>query len=147
MSKIERDPAAVRDYERTLNEIVERQAVDEAENVLACAWIAELEAMRRKVLRLAVEARLAGNAARIQLRNAQALGESAELARAHARLTAIQARQEVNLEQAHSLLASVDSELEVICRAGIERSRRSQQDLRRLRIAWLAAFDTGEECG
>jgi len=140
MSETEHDPAAARDYERTLRAVADRQAVDEAESILALAWIAELEDMRRTALRLAAAARLAVNAARVELRDAQTLGRPTGLAQAHARLTTIAAEQQAKIDRARALLASVDCELEAICHAGIERSQRCQEDLRRLRTARTAVF-------
>jgi hypothetical protein len=144
MSESERDPESIRRYERTVSEVVEHQVVDEAEDVIARAWIAELDEMRRTALRLAAAARLAENAARIELRAAQALGRPVRLATAQARLTVIEAEQAESLERAHALLAAVDAALEAIRRAGMERSQRGQEDLRLLRTAWTAAFDPGD---
>jgi hypothetical protein len=144
MSESERDPESIRRYERTVSEVAEHQVVDEAEDVIARAWIAELDEMRRTALRLAAAARLAENAARIELRAAQALGRPVRLATAQARLTVIEAEQAESLERAHALLAAVDAALEAIRRAGMERSQRGQEDLRLLRTAWTAAFDPGD---
>lgn len=144
MSEIERDPEAARRYARTVSEVAERQVVDEAENVLANAWIAELDEMRRTALRLAAAARLAESSARAELQAAQALGRPVHLARAHERLAVIEAEQQVSIDRARALLAGVDCALETIRQAGIERSQRGQEDLRRLRTAWTAVFGAGD---
>lgn len=140
MSEIERDPGAVHEYRRTLNEVAERQAVDAAEDVVSRAWVAELDGMRREGLRLAMAARVAERVARERLRSAQVVGGPEELARAHATFTRTQAETETGLGHAHALLASVDAELEAVVQAGFERARRAERDLQRLRTAWTAAY-------
>ncbi|MGH3414845.1 MAG: hypothetical protein ACRDVE_18250 [Actinocrinis sp.] len=140
MSEIERDPVAVRDYERTVTEVADQRVVDEAEETIARAWIAELDAMRHEALRLALAMRVAERLAREKLRKAQILGCPQELARAHARLAETQVETAVSLGRANALLATVDAEIEVVCRGGLERSRRGERDVRRLRAAWTAAY-------
>jgi hypothetical protein len=144
MPESERDPEAVRQYERTVRAVAERQVVDEAENLVAHAWIAELDEMRRTALRLAAAARLAENAARIELRTAQELGRPVLLAKAQARLTVIEAEQEDSIDRAHALLAAVDTALEAIRQAGLERAQRNKQDLHLMRDAWAAAYGPGD---
>ncbi|MBR7828023.1 hypothetical protein KDK95_17030 [Actinospica sp. MGRD01-02] len=140
MSDDGREAEAVIEYERTLTEVADRQAVDEAEDAVARAWIAELDDMRREGLRLAMAVRVAERVAREKLRKAQQLGHPHELAKAHAKLAATQAETKVSLGHANALLCSVDAELEAVCQAGMARTRRNEQDLRRLRSAWTAAY-------
>ncbi|HET9172371.1 MAG TPA: hypothetical protein VFN97_23290 [Actinospica sp.] len=140
MSEIEREPTAVREYQRTLTEVAEHQAVDEAEDVLTRAWIAELDQMRHEGLRLAMAVRIADRLAREEVRRAQRDGSPAELVRAHARLVATTAEIREGLGQATALLSSVDAALASVCQAGLERSRRGEADLGRLRSAWSAAY-------
>jgi hypothetical protein len=144
MSEIERDPAAVREYDRTVREVAGHRAVDEAEDAVARSWIAELDEMRREALRLAMTVRMAERLALGSLREAQARGRMRELAMAHARFARTESAKDVGLEHAYSLLTSVDVELEAVCQAGLERSRREREDLRRLRAAWTAAYGTDD---
>ncbi|HWG26170.1 hypothetical protein [Actinospica sp.] len=123
--------------------MAERQVVDAAEEVLTRAWIAELDEMRREGLRLAIAVRIADRMAREKLQRAQTGGRPDELTRAHARLVETSAETSECLGHVNALLASVDAELEAVCRAGLERTRRSQEDLRRLRVAWTAAYGQG----
>lgn len=145
MSEIERDTVAVREYERTLAEVAEHQAVDEAQDAISRAWIAELDEMRREGLRLAMVVRIAERVARQKVRRAQVVGRPDEIARAHARLAETEAETASGLRLASALLASVDVEVEVVCRAGLERSRRTERDLCRLRTAWTAAYGRAGE--
>ena len=140
MSETGGHPAAVREYERVLREVAERRAVDEAEGVLARAWIAELDEMRRTALGLVAAARPTSGESGTEPRDAHFHGRPAELARANAHLEAAAAEQRISLEQARSILASVDAEIEMVCEAVVERTRRSQDDLYRLQAAWAAAF-------
>ncbi|HWG28879.1 hypothetical protein [Actinospica sp.] len=145
MSDIERDPMAVREYERTLTEVAERQVVDEAEDAISRAWIAELDAVRHEGLRLAMTLRVAERIAREKLRTAQIVGRPDELAHAHARFAVTKAEASQRLGHANALLASVDVELDAVCRAGLERSRRNERDMERLRTAWTAAYGQAGE--
>ena len=140
MSEIERDPVAVRVYERTLTEVAERQVIAEAEDALTRAWVGELETMRREGLRLAMTVRVATSLARLHLREAEAGGRASELARAHARLVATEADAAQGIGHARTLLDSVDAELEAVCQAALERTRRGERDVQRLRDAWTAAY-------
>lgn len=143
MAETARDPQAVREYERTRDEVAEHTAVDEAENVIASAWITELEDTRRTALGLVAAMRVSARAAGEDLRAAQRDGGPGEVARAHARLASLQAEQEVAFERARSLLAFVDTELNAAGLAGIERARRAHHDLERLRAAWANAYAEG----
>jgi vacuolar-type H+-ATPase subunit I/STV1 len=145
MSAIERHRVAVREYERAVAEVAEHRVVDEAEDVLSRAWVVELEEMRKDALRLAAAARLAERDAQTRLMEARKQGQAQELALAHARYVETETGKRESLGQARSLLASVDVELESLCRAGIERSRRERQDLDRLRAARVAAYGTEAE--
>lgn len=140
MSEMEREPAAVREYERTLTEIAEHQVIDAAEDAIDRAWVAELDRMRHEGLRLAMAVRIADRVAREEVRRAQVGGRPADLARAHARLVETCADTQEGLGHAAALLSSVDAELEAACQAGLARTRRGEQDLRRLRSAWAAAY-------
>jgi len=132
--------AAVARYRRTLREVAEHRVVDEAEEVLARAWIAQLDEMRRAALGLVAAARLARRAARAEVRDAERGGRLGEMAVAHARLKSIEAMQDGELNDARALIAAVDAELELVCRAGIDRARRDRADHSRLRTAWRAAY-------
>jgi hypothetical protein len=134
-----REAEAVIEYERTLTEVADRQAVDEAEDAVARAWIAELDDMRREGLRLAMAGRVAERVAHEKLRKAQQLGHPHELAKAHAKLAATEAETKVR-GHANALLSSVDAELEAVWQAGMARTRRNERDLQRLRSAWTAAY-------
>jgi hypothetical protein len=140
MSETERDPIAVREYERTLTEVAERQVVDEAEDTIARVWVAELDQMRREGLRLAMAVRVAERVARQKLQSAQITGRPDELARAHARFARAEAESEASLGHARALLDSVDAELRAVCEAGLARTRRNERDQQRLRVAWTAAY-------
>jgi hypothetical protein len=107
MPETERDPAAVREYERALAEVAEHRVLDEAEDVIARAWIAELDAMRHAGLRLAMVTRVAERVARESLHQAQRHGPPAELPRAHARFAATEVRTAERLGHANALLTSV----------------------------------------
>lgn len=149
MSETGSEPSAVRAYELALHEVAERLAVDEAEEVVARAWIAELDDMRRKGLRLAMAVRVAERMARESLRAAQVAGRPRELARAHTRFAAVEAESANGLAHADALVAAVDAELAAACGAGLERARRGERELRRLRTAWTAAYEvaSGAEDG
>ncbi len=141
MSEIGRDSAAaIREYERTLSEVAERQVIDEAEDAIARAWIAELDQVRRDGLRLVMAVRVAEHLARERLHEAELGGRPADVARAHARFAAAEAEKAGSVQHAHALLTSVDDEIEAVCQAGLERDRRGQRDLQRLRSAWAAAY-------
>lgn len=140
MPDIERDTMAVRAYERTLAEVTECQVLDAAADVVTQAWVAELDRMRQEGLRLAMAVRVAARIAREQMRQAEAGGRPADLARARARLAETSAEANESLGHANALLASVDAELAAVCAAGAERARRSERNLDRLRSARAAAF-------
>ncbi|HEX4790605.1 MAG TPA: hypothetical protein VH372_19240 [Actinospica sp.] len=143
MAETEQNPHAVRFYERTRDEVAERRVADEAEAVVAAVWIAELEEMRIGMLGLIAAASVAEHLAMDRLRQAQSAGRPGDLARAHARLVALQADRAISLEDTRAVVARVDAELELAARAGAERSRRVQQDLQRLRAAWTGAYGDG----
>jgi hypothetical protein len=145
MSESEPDPVAVREYERTLTEVAERRVVDEAQDAISRAWIAELDAMRHEGLRLTMALRVAERVAHEKLRTAQIVGRPDELAHAHARFAVTKAEASERLRHAKALLASVDVELDAVSRAGLERSRRNERDLQRLRSAWAAAYGQTDE--
>ncbi|HTJ71771.1 MAG TPA: hypothetical protein VL551_29795 [Actinospica sp.] len=130
----------IREYERTLTEVAENQVVDAAEDVISRVWVAELDAMRREGLRLAMAVRIADRVAREEVQRAQVGGRPAELARAHARLVETSAEAAESLGHANALLTSVDAELTAVCAAGVERGRRGERNLDRLRAAWTAAY-------
>jgi hypothetical protein len=145
MSETGSEPPAVRAYELALHAAAERLAVDEAEEVVARAWITELDDMRRKGLRLAMAVRVAERMARESLREAQVAGRPRDLARAHTRFAEVEAESANGLAHADALVAAVDAELAAVCRAGLERARRGERELRRLRTAWTAAYDGAAE--
>lgn len=140
MSEIEYDPSAVREYERTLVEVAEQLAVDEAEETVALAWIYELDEMRREGLRLALTARIAERTARETLRAAQVAGRPGEIIRAHNRFAQVEAETVDGLDHADALLATVDAALDAVCRAALDRGRRNEQAQLRLHAAWAAAY-------
>lgn len=140
MSEIERDPQAVRTYERMRDAVAERRVVDEAEKVLGRAWLDELEDIRKAALGVVAAIRLATNIALSQLRRAQGEGRLAEMARAQARLAALESKQGIGLDEAHAVLDWVDTELEKVDTTDLERRCRIQHDLEQLRAAWTAAF-------
>ncbi len=129
---------AERAYERTREEFVARRVVDEAEDVLGRAWVAELADMRLAALGLIAAARVSASVAREELRKAQRGSEPAKVARAHARLAALEEDSAANTEHARYLLARVDAELESAAVAELRRSRRAESDAVRLRRAWAA---------
>lgn len=140
MAGTERDPRAVWVYERTLGEVAERRVVDEAETVLARAWVGELERARTAARGQIAATRVAELAAFEKLRAAQNAGRPAELARAHARLAALQDEQASALDSTRALIERLDAEIERAGLADVERSRRAQLDLARLRDAWTGAY-------
>lgn len=132
--------AAVAAYRRTLLRVAEHQVVDEAEDVLARVWIAQLDEMRRAALSLIAAAHMADSAARTELREAQERGRPEEMARAHARMQSTRLLRAGNLREARAFIASVDAELELVCQAGVERVRRDRDDHARLDSARRAAY-------
>lgn len=127
-------------YRRVLREVAEHRVVDDAEDTLARAWIAQLDEMRRAALGLLAAARMASNAARAEVRLAAERGRPGDLAIAQARLQSLEESQDGNLRDARAFLASVDAELELVCAAGVDRVRRFRADHARLRAARRAAF-------
>lgn len=140
MPEHEQEPSALRDYQRVLIDVAEDQVVDAAEEVIARAWIAELDERRREGLRLAMTARVRDRMARDQLRRAQVGGQLAELARAHTRLAETVALTEEGLGYADALLADVEAQLKAAALSGVERTRRGLEGLQRLHTAWTAAY-------
>lgn len=140
MSETGHDPSAVRAYERALAEVAEQLAVNEAEELVARAWIRELDEVRRAGLRLAMTVRVAERTARELLRAAQLGGRPSELARAHSRFAQVEAETVNSLGHADALLASVDAQLDVVCNAALERARRNERAQEKLRAAWTAAY-------
>jgi len=132
--------AAVARYRRTLHEVAEHRVVDEAEEVLARVWVGRLDELRRTALGLVAAARLARRAARAEVREAERGGRPGQMAVAHARLKSIEAMQDDELNDARVLIAAVDAELELVCRAGVDRARRRRADHSRLRAARRAAY-------
>jgi hypothetical protein len=144
MAETEQNLQAVRFYERTRDEIAERRVADEAEAVVAAVWVAELEEMRIGALGLIAAASVAEHLAMDKLRKAQTAGLPGDLARAHARLVALQADRAISLEDTRAVVARVDAELERAAGIRLERCRRVQQDLERLNAAWAGAYGVGQ---
>lgn len=141
MATPEQHADAVRCYLRTLDRVAERQVVAAAEDVLCDTWIAELERFRAAVLDAAAASGSERRRPRGEgVREAQRHGNPAELALVHARLAASADVRHLDFDEARHVLAALDEELERVCLAGIERTRRSREDLARLRAAWLAAY-------
>ena len=140
MAQTEQDPSAVRFYEHVRDEVVEHRVVDEAEAVVAGVWIGELEEMRQAALGQIAALSVAEQVARERLRRAKAAGAPGDLARARARVAAVQAEHEKGVERFRGLIAHVDIELANAETAGRERSRRAEHDVERLRAAWTGAY-------
>lgn len=134
------DAEAVRVYQRTLDEVAENQVVASAEDILTDAWIGELEQVRGETMAGADMLRDEDESARELVRRAQEGADATELARAQARLSEVAAMREADIEAARLLVDAVDAELEHVCRAAVERTRRGRDDLSRLRAAWADAF-------
>jgi hypothetical protein len=143
MAEIGQNPQAVRFYEHTRDEVAERRVADEAEAVVAAVWVSELEEMRIGALGIIAAASVAEHIAMDKLRKAQTAGRPGDLARAHARLVALQADRAISLEDTRAVVARVDAELELAAEVGRERGRRVQGDLERLRAAWTGAYGAG----
>jgi len=102
---------------RTVSEVSVQQVVAAAEDVVADAWIEDLEKARRLLL------------------------DSLEPLWGRARSQPMSSEQEEDLDRLGRELDAVEAELELVCGASIERSREVQDTLARLRSAWIAAHD------
>lgn len=139
----DRDAKAVEEYWRTVRSAQSDEIVAEAEDVLAAAWAAELEEVRRATLQAAASAQTAYAAARTLVRVKQTEGSQRDLAEAHYELEKAHAEQQRSLDAANALLAAVDEEFELICLAAEEREAVSQTNRNRVRSAWKAAYGAG----
>jgi hypothetical protein len=140
MTESEQDPSAMRLYERVRDEVAEHRVVDEAEVLIAIAWVGELAEMRQAALGQIAALNVAGQVARERLRRAEAGGASGALARARAAVAAVEAEHEAGGERFRAMIARVDAELAGVEAAGLERGRRAERDLERLRSAWTGVY-------
>lgn len=114
---------AERWYRRALEEAADRQVVAAAEDVVADAWLNELDQAHALLL-----SSLDAVWSRPRTRRA-AGGASDDLDRL---------RQEID---------AIEAEIECVCRTAIERSRSVQEALARLRSAWIRAYGTEQAEG
>jgi hypothetical protein len=140
MTETERNRSAMGRYERVRDEVAEHRAVDEAEVVIAVAWVGELAEMRQAALGQIAALSVAGHVAHERLRRAEAGGASGALARARAAVAAVRAEHEAGAQHFREMIARVDAELASVERAGLERGRRAEHDVERLRSAWTGAY-------
>jgi hypothetical protein len=143
MAETEQDPSAVRLYERVRDEVMEHRVVDEAEAAIALAWVGELAETRQAALGQIAALSVAEQVARERLRKAEAAGAPGDLARARAAVAAVRSEHEEGVERFRAMIARVDAELESAESAGLERGRRAERDLERLRNAWTEAYGGG----
>ena len=141
----DRGTEAVRVYRRTLGEVVERQVVADAEDILTTAWIAELEQARCDALADGDAVLSEQYAARERVHQAQQAADPRELARAQARLSQVQTAHTSELHKVRVLVEAVDAELQQACLVGVQRAQALSEELSRLGAAWADAYGAGHE--
>jgi hypothetical protein len=145
MNGSERERAAIAGYDRTVREVAEHQAVEAAESVLVHAWLGHLAEMRRSGLDLAEATRTVHQEAVTRLRATQRAADPAAFAEAQVLMERMEHDLARDLDASRLLLDSVAEHIELVRRGGLERLRRKQADVARLRAARCAAF--GETAG
>ena len=141
MPKQERGTEAARVYRRAACELAEHQVVAAAEDILTDEWIEELEQLRASLLQVVASAsRTDFTGASEPLGNAPQAPQDGDLGPIPAvdpaaELNAVDelAFRRLELQEAGSLLADLDTALESACATGVERARSIRRDLERLR--------------
>ena len=128
-------------YERTRREVTENAVIDAAEDVLAHAWIAELDRERRSSVTALEAAAEVLIAARRLLSIAESAGDRAQIRSARAMRAQAEKDLANTLAETRATLSRVEQELRTTGRAALTRLRRRRADNRRLREARLAAGD------
>lgn len=132
-------------YERRRREVSEHTVVDEAEDVLGHAWVAELDHERREsvgALEIAAEVVVA---ARRLLSIAESGGDHAQIHSARALHAQAEKDLARTLAQTQDTLTRVDRRLHMIGDATRARLRRRRTDTERLRAARRAMGDAAPE--
>jgi hypothetical protein len=132
------------EYLRTLRVVNAHQAVFEAEDIVARAWITELDTARCDALDLVRALRMAEAVSKRELRSALRGGDPAVLAEAQQGVEETRRELEDGIASAQVLLARVEDQIQRSCRAAADRDARHRDDLDRLRTAWEAAYGPAE---
>ena len=132
------------EYQRTLQAVHAHQAIFEAEDVVARAWLAELDAARRDALELVRALRMADAVSKRELRAALRGNDPVVLAEAQQGVEETRRELDDGVSAAQALLARVDQQIERACRAATAREERQRDDRARLRTAWRVAYGSAE---
>ena len=128
-------------YERMRREVSDRAVVDEAEDILGHAWVAELDRERRASVTELEAAAEVLIAARRLLRIAESAGDRTQVRSARAMYA--QAEQDLaqTLAATRATLSRVNRQLHATGKSALARLQRRRADSERLRAARLAVGD------
>lgn len=128
-------------YERTRREVSEQAVLDEAEDVLGHAWVAELDRERRTSV-TALEAAAEVVAAARRLKGiAESAGDAAQIRSARALYAQAERDLAETLAETRETLTRVDGQLRTVGEAALARLRRRRSGTERLRTARRAMDD------